>query len=251
MITKKSIYNLQSRCNFLMNTDTVKSEIKLDRLKVDGVYGPKTKAVEEAILDIVGDTLFICDDILKNRNPGVKYQNQGETPFCSVFSAAMVMSAHGIDITGLEFNDYIDNCDECTKIAASLGFDDLIDLKKTEQISQVLAKAMCDVSNLNFRVKYLTKEEIKKNLLLTSDYKTGMNPMVFATSFTKSGHYVMGYAIDNDNIFINDPYGAYNISTKKYGKDKNGEGLKMNFDSFLTLCKNDGVSGKYRIVCLV
>ena len=92
------------------------------------------------------------------------------------------------------------------------------------------------------RLQYVDEIELKMVL--------DKHPVILATDFTASGHYVLAKmikeTIENDVVVINDSYGKFNIESKKY-ESKNGENNEIEFQKLLQFLKKDGTK-KYRII---
>lgn len=224
-----SILRIQARYNYFRGEEP--------RILVDGILGPQTK---KALNEIKDKSLFLE---FKKENK-IIYKNQGNSNLCSLYSSCQLLNYYGFDINPEEANLYIDSSFVYNEIAENLGFYWHVENNKTEQISKIMERFINDITGTNI-VKLQYVDEIELKMLLNK------RPVILATDFTASGHYVLAKMIlrlfENDvTVIINDSYGKFNPVLKKY-ESKNGENCQFEFKKLLQFLKKDGTK-KYRII---
>lgn len=228
----------QARLNYL--------SIPKERLKVDGILGPKTqKAIDEYYqkydTDILGELPSYPEEFKYISQRNSKYPNS----LCSVASLCMILWGEGFDITADELDNFIDNNEELNEKAISMGFRNLAEQGKIEQITKIMQEVlkMFSLDYLFLYMKYVSIFTIMTEKRLPNIFRR----IIFATNLTASGHYVVGNGIMNVNyqniIEVYDPYGNW------YSEYKDANGITyFKIDDFLELLKNDGKSGYARVI---
>ncbi len=237
---------------------------KFEKLVCDGIVGSKTsKAIKDFMKkinssenevkneSIDSQKLFDANRYYCEVNSDFTYISQRNSKYpnqlCSVASLCMIMDGFGFDISVDDLNNFIDSDKELAAAATAMGFKKYVELNKIEQITAVMVMVL-EIFGINAEMVYLTKEQIIEEMH-TKQTVPNKKRIIFATSLTQSGHYVVGnfifkkFANKSFEISIYDPFGNW---FTKY-KDIDGK-VYFPFEDFLTHCKTDGNKNKYRCI---